>query len=551
MRQPKRPNRTRIDSLEPRQLLAFAVDVNFQPWYTRREADVVTDIGFPFDRNGAAGYGWNHWKAAEMVQRDPRTAPETTLSNYVPFGVTGGEEDVWEMGVANGRYEVKIVAGDPAAVDSYYAFNVEGKAALSGRPSWRQRFVTSTVVVDVTDGRISVSGGEGAYNNKLNSIHIEKIASVSPDAPANLAAWIGASSRIDLSWNASEADVDGYQIQQSENGTDWRPVAYASGTATRHTLWNVDTTIPHHYRIYAFNTGGWSISSNSVRVAAAPTPTPTPDPIPDPRGYFDGVTVNPEYDPYAVAAALRTLGVNSVRIWGDIEWNKHVNRNFMDAVRTYHNLGFHVTLLITDDKVPTYEQAKAYFNFAVSQPGMIAAVDRWEIINEPNFRHYWTGTMPEYVNNVLKPAYEVLKANGELVVGAAAGVFVETAQALKDAGYLNYVDFANYHPYGIDAAEQIQRIEAVKRIFAGKPLTMTEWNLLPYTATNEKWIVELNKVRNYVVQNVESAYYFHLTFTADWGSNSALFKPSESGYVPNSIFFQMYDNWNIRKATTA
>lgn len=533
-----------LDALEARQLLTMVADVNFQPWYVRRNPGAINDIGFPYLRNGNLGYGWNHWKANDMVQRESKLATDAATSTFVEFDGHAGEDDAWEMALPNGRYEVTIVAGDPGSTEGYFAFDLEGTAALRGQPTWKQRFVTSTTTVDVADGRLTLTAGPGASSNKLNTLRIEKVDDAPPAAPAELSARRVGDSSVELTWNSSPLRLDGYQVQQSANGVEWRTVGYASGDATRYTVNNVNSSA-QHFRIYAFNRDGWSSASNIGRVAGLPTPT---NPAPDPRGYFDGVTVNPEYDPYAVAAALRTLGVNAVRIWGDIEWNRHVNRNFMDAARAYHNLGFHVTLLIHDDKVPTYEQARAYFSFAVSQPGMIASVDRWEIINEPNFRQYWTGTYTEYVQNVLKPAYEVLKAKGELVVGAAAGVFADAAKGLRDAGYLNYVDFANYHPYGIDAAEQIDRIEEVKRIFAGKPLTMTEWNLMPYLASRETWASELKKVRSYVVQNVESAFYYHLTFTADWASSAGLFRPDAGGYTPNTLFYDMYKSFDVRRA---
>ncbi len=531
----------KFETLESRQMLAFSADISFQPWWTRAEAGVTRDIGFPYYRNAENGFGWNHWKANEMTKRDG-VSSDAAPSSFVDFNGSAGEEDVWEMSLPDGTYTVTLTAGDSESIDSYYAFDLEGVSALRGAPTLSQKFVTGSMTVEVTDGRLTLTAGDGAFNNKLNLIRIEEVEAVQvPAKPTGLQARTSGSN-VELTWDAVDSRIDGYVIQQSEDGVRWRAVAYAGNPAARYTLTGVDSSVAHQFRIFAFRGTTWSPASNIARVPAVVTPDPTP------AAYFDGVTVNPEYDPYEIATALRTLGVNAVRIWGDIEWNKFVNRNFMDAARAYHNLGFHVTLLITDDKVPTYDQAKAYFNFAVSQPGLAAAVNRWEIINEPNFSHYWTGTIPQYVNNVLKPAYEVLKANGEIVVGAAAGVFTSVAQDLKDAGYLNYVDYANYHPYGIDADEQIQRVSDVKRIFAGKPLTLTEWNLLPYLATRQEWAAELKKVRSYIVNNVESAFYFHFTYTADWGSVAGLFKPDAGGYVANPIFYDMYQAWNIQRA---
>jgi Glycosyl hydrolase catalytic core len=231
-----------------------------------------------------------------------------------------------------------------------------------------------------------------------------------------------------------------------------------------------------------------------------------------------------------------------------MEWTTFAQRHWMQRAREYHNLGFHVTVVVTDEKVPTYEQAKAYYQFAVSQPGLKEAIDRWEINNEPNLAEYWTGTPWQYVNNVLKPAYEVLKANGETVIGAAMGTFADHAIAFRDAGYLNYVDFANYHPYGANADEQIARIEQVKKIFAGKPITLTEWNIQTWGLNYESWAAEVNKSRAYILKNVESAFYYHVTYNGFTDNYAALLKPDADRFVANGRVTQMVDGWTTYPA---
>jgi hypothetical protein len=87
----------------------------------------------------------------------------------------------WEIGLPNGMYEVKLAAGDPSNTDSVYRMNLEGQLALAGTPAGRARWFESTTRVQVTDGRLTLTNGAGAVNNKIAFIEIR---SATPGAPA-------------------------------------------------------------------------------------------------------------------------------------------------------------------------------------------------------------------------------------------------------------------------------------------------------------------------------------------------------------------------------
>ncbi len=72
----------------------------------------------------------------------------------------------------NGQYLVHVVAGDPVNIDSTYRLTVEGQLAVSGTPSATRHWFEGTVVVTVTDGRLTVANGPGAVNNKLSYIDV-------------------------------------------------------------------------------------------------------------------------------------------------------------------------------------------------------------------------------------------------------------------------------------------------------------------------------------------------------------------------------------------
>lgn len=79
-----------------------------------------------------------------------------------PFAERGyfngvAQEGAWEFAIANGSYDVTIGLGDPSNTDSTHGVKVESVAAISGFvPTSANLFVTGTVRVVVTDGRLTV-----------------------------------------------------------------------------------------------------------------------------------------------------------------------------------------------------------------------------------------------------------------------------------------------------------------------------------------------------------------------------------------------------------
>ena len=79
---------------------------------------------------------------------------------------------VWKVAVPNGTYTVRIVAGDPDHFDGVFRLNVEGALVLSGTPTSSSRWVESTANVAVIHGRLTISSGSGATNNKICLVEI-------------------------------------------------------------------------------------------------------------------------------------------------------------------------------------------------------------------------------------------------------------------------------------------------------------------------------------------------------------------------------------------
>lgn len=130
------------------------------------------DVGSVFgDRGGGYYYGWSADNTANARNRNLVLSPDErydTLNHMQKFGLV-----TWEIALPNGIYNVRLVSGDPGFLDSVFSINLEGFPFLLGVPILGQPWVEANGVVVVRDGRLTVSNGALAANNKLCFIKIE------------------------------------------------------------------------------------------------------------------------------------------------------------------------------------------------------------------------------------------------------------------------------------------------------------------------------------------------------------------------------------------
>ncbi len=171
------PSPVSIESLEGRVLLSgFHAQLNFQPAAAAVPAGWVADTGRAFaDRGNGFAYGWNVDNSANARDRNASLSPDQRYDTLNHMQKPGGGS-VWSIAVPNGLYDVRVVAGDPAATDSVYRINAEGVLAVSGTPTPGQPWFDGSVRVNVTDGALTVSNGSGAVNNKINFVDITSAA---------------------------------------------------------------------------------------------------------------------------------------------------------------------------------------------------------------------------------------------------------------------------------------------------------------------------------------------------------------------------------------
>lgn len=282
---------------------------------------------------------------------------------------------------------------------------------------------------------------------------------------------------------------------------------------------------------------------------------------------FLGVTVGYDVDPQRVAPLMRQAGVTTCRLWAAVDYNNRTGvtvhgADVFEQARAFRKLGFRVILLIQNPEPASPDQVKAFFEWAVDHRGraggmpLAEAVDAWEILNELNLKEYWTGTPHAYVNDILRPAYEVLSRRSEPVIGGSftawqaqadgrmawadrverAGV----AKAYVDAGYLRWCDFAGLHPYTDSPERMLAVVDAHQSVFGRKDILMTEWNLKTWSdpAAQAK---ALGSVLPELQRRVAGMCFYRLTHVRGyWG----LLEKGAEGWIRSEPFFSAYQQWS-------
>jgi hypothetical protein len=145
--------------------LPAVIRINFQPSGSAVPSGYLVDSGSAYgNRGNGFSYGWNATNNNTRDRNSSRSLDQRydTLNHMQRNGTF-----TWQLGVPNGTYRVRIVAGDATATDSTYRINVEGVLAINATPTSSTRWIDRTVTVTVADGRLSITNATGARNNKI------------------------------------------------------------------------------------------------------------------------------------------------------------------------------------------------------------------------------------------------------------------------------------------------------------------------------------------------------------------------------------------------
>lgn len=155
----------------------FSVKINFQPGASAVPAGYLKDDGSVYaNRNNGFTYGWTITNTANTRDRNATNSPDQRYDTLIHMQKTDNPNAIWQIAVPNGNYQVRIVAGDPTAIDSVFKINVEGVLTISGTPTSANRWLDATKTVTVSDSKLTVSNASGASNNKICFIEITQVS---------------------------------------------------------------------------------------------------------------------------------------------------------------------------------------------------------------------------------------------------------------------------------------------------------------------------------------------------------------------------------------
>lgn len=253
-----------IHELESRLLFAFSAHINFAPGTAAGVSGYVVDTGKTYAARNGLTYGWNADISDQTRNRDSALSPDQRYDTLIQTQRDGDSK--WEISLPNGTYTVHIVAGDPSYTDSVFKFNAEGQQILSGTPSSSNHWVEATKDITVSDGRLTITNGSGASNNKLDFIDIASASgssmTIPPAAPSDLNVSSVSSTSLKLAWSDNSVREDGYKIERSTDNKTWSQIATVGVNVSTYTNTGLTSGKKYYYRVRAYNTYGNSSYTN-------------------------------------------------------------------------------------------------------------------------------------------------------------------------------------------------------------------------------------------------------------------------------------------------
>ena len=153
----------------------FEAKISFRPASSAAPEGYLADNGAAYGARGSFKYGWNGDNSANTRDRNSPLSPDERHDGLNHMQKPSLPAAVWEIEVPNGSYTVKVVQGDAAHSDSFYNLKAENTILTSSAPTASNLWVTGTATVNVSDGKLTLSNGPSAANNKLCFVDIKKL----------------------------------------------------------------------------------------------------------------------------------------------------------------------------------------------------------------------------------------------------------------------------------------------------------------------------------------------------------------------------------------
>jgi parallel beta-helix repeat protein len=201
-----------LDALEARRLMAFVAHVGFQPRGAVPYPGYVADQGAAFgDRQNGYAYGWV--RPNRSASANPSSlAPDARYAAGAAIAM--GQK--WELAVPDGLFQVRVVAGNVLAPRGRVRLAVEGVIVVDEKLSKQARWVDGTAVVDVQDGRLTLTRARGATAARVCFIEVTQL-----DSPGGSVEYTGPivirqGGVYRGNWQSLDPDVPAVRVDTSE-----------------------------------------------------------------------------------------------------------------------------------------------------------------------------------------------------------------------------------------------------------------------------------------------------------------------------------------------
>jgi hypothetical protein len=149
------------------------IRINFQLASAPVPGGYLPDGGLVYGARGnGQTYGWSSDNTAQAKDRNSTRSPDQAYDTLTHMQRPANPNAIWEIGLPNGSYIVRLVAGDASYYDSVYRIAAEGVLVVSGTPTTGTRWIEGGATVTVADGRLTLTSAAGSSNNKVCFIEI-------------------------------------------------------------------------------------------------------------------------------------------------------------------------------------------------------------------------------------------------------------------------------------------------------------------------------------------------------------------------------------------
>ncbi len=156
---------------------AAAIRINFSNNQLHVPAGFVNDIGEVYGPKASGlTFGWTKNNKANSRDRNSSRSPDEQRDSFIQLVRTKHLNPSWSIAVPNGIYQVHLVAGDPLqSTTKAYRVNLNGQTALKGKVTKSTRWLGNTVMVHVTNGKLTMTNANGSNNIKIDFIEITRL----------------------------------------------------------------------------------------------------------------------------------------------------------------------------------------------------------------------------------------------------------------------------------------------------------------------------------------------------------------------------------------